>query len=104
MKVAISAGFGGFWLSEFAKAKIADRKGVRVRGLKTFRRENRTAPDLIAVVEELGAAASDSKGDIRVIEIPDSVDEFSIFEYGGIEIVIEEGHFWDYGGHYEVHA
>ena len=104
MKIAINASDGRFGLSPLAKEKIAERKGTRVRNLNSYRYFNRADPDLIAVVEELGAAASDSKADIHVIEIPDSVDKFSIFEYDGIEIVIEEGHFWDCGDHYEVHA
>ena len=103
MKIAINAtDKGHFKLSDLAKEKIAERKGIKSDKLRSYRYENRADPDLIAVVGELGAAASGGKSDIHVIETPDSVEKYVIYEYDGLEIIIEAGHYWDYGNHYEA--
>ena len=94
MKIAINSRFGGFWLSSLAEEKIAERKGYTVRGFDNLFRGERTDPDLIAVIEELGEKASHRVANIRVIEIPDGI-EYKIIEYDGWETVLEEGHYWE---------
>lgn len=58
------------------------------------RPEDRADPDLVAVVEELGAqAASGSCGKLHVIEIPDGV-EYEIDDYDGLESAHEKHRSW----------
>jgi hypothetical protein len=54
---------------------------------------DRTDPDLIAVVEELGEKANGSYAKLKIIEIPDDT-EFYIDEYDGMESVHEEHRSW----------
>lgn len=57
----------------------------------------RTHPDLIAVVEELGAEANGSYSKLKIIEIHDtdqSVDTLTISEYDGAEWVAEKHRTW----------
>lgn len=53
----------------------------------------RDDPDLIAVIEELGDAASGSHCRFSIVEIPDSV-EWEIEEYDGLEWVAEKHRVW----------
>ena len=53
----------------------------------------RDDPDLIAVIEELGPAASGRYGKIEVVEIPDGI-KWVIDEYDGMEHVEEEHRSW----------
>lgn len=53
----------------------------------------RNDPDLVAVVEELGRAASGSLASLYVVEIPDDVD-WEIEEYDGVEHVAEKHRTW----------
>lgn len=57
------------------------------------RPEDRADPDLVAVVEELGAAANGRHAELAVVEIPDDV-EYQIDEYDGIEWVAEKHRTW----------
>jgi hypothetical protein len=52
--------------------------------------EFRAHPDLIEIVEKLGAKANDMCANLKVVEIPDDVD-WVITDYDGIE-TIEEAH------------
>lgn len=54
---------------------------------------DRDDPDLIAVVEELGDAASGACANLEVVEIPDDV-EWVIEEYDGSEWVSEKHRTW----------
>jgi len=47
---------------------------------------DRTDPDLIRVVEELGKEANGMYSDLRIVEIPDDID-WEIYEYDGIESI-----------------
>jgi hypothetical protein len=53
----------------------------------------RDDPDLVAVVEELGAAASGRHAALAVVEIPADV-EWEIHEYDGSEHVMEKHRAW----------
>ena len=53
----------------------------------------RDDPDLIAVVEELGAAADGRYAELEIVEIPDDV-KWAIEEYDGIELVAEAHRTW----------
>ena len=57
------------------------------------RPEDRTDPDLVAVVETLGEAANGRHAKLRIIEIPDGVN-WEIDEYDGMESVKEAHRSW----------
>lgn len=57
------------------------------------RPENRSDPDLVAVVEALGKRANGSCADLAVVEIPDGVD-YEIDEYDGNEHIAERHRTW----------
>jgi len=54
---------------------------------------DRTDPDLIAVVEEMGDAANGRCSKLKIVEIPDGI-EWQIEEYGGTEWVSEKHRTW----------
>ena len=111
MKVAINSCYGGFGLSPLAVCTVAARKGVQLtventdKVFPTFRDsegnrfsdyslyEDRTDPDLIAVIEILGADAAGPFSKPRIIEIPDDV-QWEITEYDGIETIEEVHRSW----------
>lgn len=55
--------------------------------------EDRTDPDLVAVVEKMGRKANGSCAELRVVEIPDGVD-WELDEYDGIETIHEKHRSW----------
>lgn len=57
------------------------------------READRKDPNLVRVVEELGAAANGAHAKLRIVEIPDDV-EFEIDEYDGNEHVAEVHRTW----------
>lgn len=59
----------------------------------TSRPDDRTDPDLIKVVEELGDAANGRCARLKVIEIPDGI-EYTIDDYDGQETVSEKHRSW----------
>lgn len=59
----------------------------------TSRPEDRTDPDLIAVVELLGEKANGSCAELEIVEIPDGVD-YEIQEYDGLETIHEQHRSW----------
>lgn len=54
---------------------------------------SRDDPDLVAVVEELGAEASGQCASLKVVEIPDDA-EWEIVEYDGNEHIAEKHRTW----------
>jgi hypothetical protein len=120
MKVAINRCYGGFGISNAAFEKILERKGIeyektpakfKFRGddfdyyKKGMVGENdgylseydifadRTDPDLIAVLEEMGKAAEGWAADIAIVDIPDDV-KWHIDEYDGLEHIAEDHRTW----------
>ena len=95
MKVLINACFGGF-TPKGALKEWGDRYGAKDRwgeeaewsyGPEAI--ANRTNPNAIRIVEELGSeAVSNSSSHIEVVEIPDAVTDWQINEYDGSESVI----------------
>ena len=56
--------------------------------------ENRTHPDLLAVIKELGEdVASGEHAEIEIVDIPDGI-EYEIEDYDGIETVEEAHRSW----------
>ena len=111
MKVAINRCFGGFDLSTEAIIAIAARKGITVTQDPTDSYyptyttssnepfypstlyEDRADSDLIAVIEELGSAASGRYGKLVIVNIPDDI-KWYISEYDGMETVEEVHRSW----------
>ena len=116
-KIAYNKCFGGFGLSEAAIEAILDRKGIEWEknkgrfGLTAYWRkghvgeadaflseyhfdERRTDPDLITMIEELGAAANGDFADLAIRDLPPGT-KYRINEYDGAESVITlDEHKW----------
>ena len=117
MKIVINDCFGGFGLSDAAFEKFLDRKGIawekQLRGgygwheyyhaghlgedehylYSRTMAEDRSDPDLVAVVEEMGKEANGFCTELKVIEIPDGV-KWHICEYDGLEHIAEDHRTW----------
>ncbi len=118
IKVAINRCFGGFGISDEAFEKLLERKGVVfdkvesesiLYGANYYQAghygddeyyispydytENRSDPDLIAVIEEMGNESWGWAAEIGIVEIPDDV-KWHIHEYDGIEHVAEDHRTW----------
>ena len=120
MKVAINRCFGGFGISNEAFEKLLDRKGIAFDKVEpeegrsfigaTYYEaghsgddkyylsdyeltSNRSDPDLIAVIEEMGEKACGGYAEIAIVEIPDDV-KWHIHEYDGFEHVAEDHRTW----------
>ena len=117
-KVAINTCFGGFGLSDTAFERLLARKGIafeKVKGESSFMGDtyyraghvgvddhflsdysfykDRADPDLIAVIEEMGAEVNGFAADIRIVEVPVGV-KWHIHEYDGLEHVAEDHRTW----------
>jgi hypothetical protein len=93
MKVVINSCYGGYGLSKAACEKL----GLEWTGCGSAFYEDRTNPALVAVVEELGDAASGPGACLTVVEVPDDVD-WEISDYDGWEQVEEKHRAWRSGG------
>ena len=120
MKVVINRCFGGFGISNTAFEKILERKNIayeKVDAKFKFRNDeydyykagmvgqddgylsehdifsDRSDPDLIAVIEEMGESANGWAAEIAIVDIPDDV-EWHIHEYDGLEHVAENHRTW----------
>lgn len=84
MKIVINRCFGGFGLSAEAVALLVEDGGE----------ETRADPALVSVVETLGSEkASGEYAELKVVEIPDGVEDWYITDYDGNE-TIHEGRQW----------
>jgi hypothetical protein len=120
MKVAINTCFGGFGISNEAFEKLLTRKGIAFEKADakfklrtdlydyyeaghvgsddhylsehTFY-EDRSDPDLIAVIEEMQDEANSWAADIRIVVVPDDA-KWHIHEYDGLEHVAEDHRTW----------
>lgn len=95
MKVLINAGFGGFspagalkeWGNRFGVRDYWGEEPEWDYGPEAM--ANRTNPNAIRIVEELGSrAVSGPSSNIEVVEIPDNVTDWQINDYDGSESVI----------------
>ena len=106
MKVVINGCFGGFSISKRAAEFMAARGNVTAKAELAEDGEfygygysggndgyDRTDPDLVAAVEELGVSASGSCAELRVVAIPDGI-EWEISDYDGLESVEECHRSW----------
>jgi hypothetical protein len=80
--------FGGFGLSAAAMAEYRHRCPEVAEDLPDFRIA-RHDPVMVAIVEEMGAAASDRYASVRIARIPAQyVNHYEIAEYDGMESVV----------------
>jgi hypothetical protein len=120
MKVAINRCFGGFGISNPAFEKLLERKGIayeKVDAKFKFRTDafdyykagmvdqddgylseydfcsDRSDPDLIAVIEEMGKESWGWAAEIAIVEIPDDV-KWHVDEYDGMEHIAEDHRTW----------
>jgi hypothetical protein len=93
-KVVINKCFGGFGLSEAAKTRYAELKGL----VEVYDWEiNRDDPILVQVVEEFGKDANDSFSDLKIVDIPKGT-LYRIDEYDGRESIEYAGDIkWNVG-------
>jgi len=120
MKVAINRCFGGFGISNEAFEKLLDRKGIAfdkvepevkslISGIIYYAAghageedhyisdyefcQDRSDPDLIAVIEEFKEEANSWASEIAIVEIPNDV-KWHIHEYDGLGHVAEDHRTW----------
>ena len=120
MKVAINTCFGGFGISNDAFEKLLTRKGIAFEKVEAKFKigndhfdyyhaghagsddhylaiysfyEDRSDPDLIAIIEEMGEESWGWAADLKIIEVPDGV-KWHIDEYDGREHVAEDHRTW----------
>lgn len=98
MKVVINKCYGGFGLSDAAYEKLNEwgmtfTKKDGYWKPYAWRRDDRTNPLLVRVVEELGKGADGGYAELKIVEIPDDV-KYEIDEYDGIEHIAENHRTW----------
>jgi len=95
MKVVINKCYGGFGLSSKAVARLYELRGLSCTDAvdNSFFDINRTDPNLIKVVQELGKEANGSYSKLKIVTIPDDVD-YEIEEYDGMEWIAEKHRTW----------
>lgn len=90
MKIVINKCYGGYGLSK----KAYNYLGIAWDNYGYCFSDDRSNPQLVKCVEELGEAASGELSELKVVEIPDDV-EWTIQEYDGIEWIAEVHRTWD---------
>ena len=118
MKIVINRCWGGFGLSDAAIEAFLDRKFIPwektpskyalgnsdywVKGFCCDPEHHldpydmihdRSDPDLVAVIEQLGEDANTDSSELKVVEIPDGVD-WEIQDYDGMEHIAEKHRIW----------
>lgn len=88
MKIVINECFGGFVLSNKAVKRLSEITGRAENGLQYVYMNERTAQELIQVVEELDEEASSTLSNLEVVDIPDDATDWEIEEYDGYETII----------------
>jgi hypothetical protein len=93
MKIVINKCYGGFGLSDEARAWIAERViGPKFEIDYDIPRDH---PALVACVETLGKHAAGEYANLVIVEVPDEVgSNWHVVEYNGIEHVAENHRTW----------
>lgn len=90
-KILYNACFGGFSISKEAAAEYNRRTGRECDPYDDF---DRADPVLVAIVEEMGAAANSGVANLRIRELPVGT-RYRIDEYDGLERVMTiDEHDW----------
>ena len=87
MKIVVNASYGGFGLSDEARALFRERAGIP-NDVSNWEMEdnNRTNPILIDIVEQLGKRVNRQHSKLRVVDCVDDYN-YTIEDYDGIETV-----------------
>ncbi len=101
MKIAVNKCYGGFGVSPAVYAELGiewddygylDNEAFGIESDNYL--EYRQHPRLIAAIEKVGEdAASGSRSEVRIIDIPDGI-EWEIDAYDGIETIHEAHRSW----------
>ena len=103
MKIVINRCFGGFNLSQAAQKLYfelqSSEPGEWLERFDSYHHwkpwdVERSDPNLVQVVEQLGAASWGRHSKLKVVEIPDDVSWY-IHDYDGQETVHEQHRQWD---------
>lgn len=86
MKVVYNSCYGGFSLSEEAKARFARAKGKEPKDIYVYDIE-RSDPDLVQIVEDMNRQAGNSLADLQIEDVPAGA-RWRIDEYDGMESVM----------------
>jgi hypothetical protein len=90
--IVINDCYGGFGLSDEAKALYKDMAGIT--DSDWYDRDiDRDDPYLVKIVRDLGSAASGGYAKLKIVEVPGDV-EWQISEYDGVEWVAEKHRTW----------
>lgn len=82
---------GLFWVASISKELTEENYSDTVL---EQRPDNRSDPDLIAVIKELGEEADGACAEIKIVKVPSDV-KWEIEEYDGIENVREVSRSWN---------
>lgn len=96
IKIVKNVCYGGFSLSDLALSRLSELTGKSLSECNEeyeWDDENRSAPELVQVVEELGDKANGRLARLVVVEVPDDVDWY-IRDYDGMETVEEVHRSW----------
>lgn len=96
MKIVRNTCFGGFGLSALALCLLSEMTGKSIDQCREdyeWNVENRSAPELVQVVNGLHGKANGSFAALEVVEIPDDVN-WCISDYDGIETIEEVYRSW----------
>lgn len=77
----------------YSRQPLDDEGGIPDEALFSCRDMDRDDPDLVAIVEEMGAKADGGCAELKIVEIPAEV-EWQIEEYDGREHVSEKHRTW----------
>jgi len=89
-KIVINRQYGGFDLSKPARALYMRYTGATAVTLYNM---DRSDPNLIRVVEEMGGEANSTISTLKIVEIPDHI-VWEIQDYDGMEWVAEKHETW----------
>lgn len=92
-KVVINRSYGGFGLSDIAKAYYAVLKGINISDVPSNFSIKRNDTALVKTVLDLGKKANGRFASLQVIEIPDDV-KYEIDDYDGMETIHEVHRSW----------
>lgn len=99
-KIVINTNFGGYSLSRTVKEKYKEAtKNIIIAERNSYWHMDthvaRDDPLLIEIIESIGIGnASGNGAQLKIVEIPDDVPEWTIMEYDGNEWVAEKHRRW----------
>lgn len=91
MKIVINKCYGAFGLSDEAYSFLNDlykkHPDTYFANIQNDFEYDRANPDLVKCVETLGERASAKWSSLKVVEVPDNIEDWYIDNYDGIETI-----------------